>query len=143
MIRSDHKVFIFVIWRSWRLWPQRAYWFACVVFAGTSVGLAGSRVLEGVRCGCCAPSDPAGSFIVEILHCGEGRNVEQVAQTLKQFSFVLRLLISLLTHLCIYRACLLSLCSSITCLILLVLNRYTCLSCLISYIVIIVYSLYA
>ena len=35
-----------------------------------------------------APSDLAGSIIVKILHCGEGGDIEQVAQTSKQFSRV-------------------------------------------------------
>ena len=35
-----------------------------------------------------APSDLAGMIIVEIPHCGEGGDVEQVAQTSKQFSRV-------------------------------------------------------
>ena len=34
------------------------------------------------------PSDLAGSFIVKILHNGEGEDVEKVARTSKQFSRV-------------------------------------------------------
>ena len=60
--------------------------------------LAGSRVLflrEQVRdlkvqeflrelvVGVAAPSDLAGSIIVEILHCGEGENVVQMARISK------------------------------------------------------------
>ena len=35
-----------------------------------------------------APGDLAGSIIVEILHCGKGKNVEEVARTSKQVSRV-------------------------------------------------------
>ena len=70
------------------LWPRRACGFTCVDLAGTSEGLAGPRVLEGAHCRCCGPSDLAGSFLMEILHCGEGGDVEQVARTSKQFSCV-------------------------------------------------------
>jgi len=60
--------------------------------------LAGSRMLflrEQVRelriqmflrkliVGVTVPSDLVGSFLEEILHCGEGRDIEQVARTLK------------------------------------------------------------
>ena len=38
--------------------------------------------------GVATPSDLAGSFLVKILHCGEGRNVEQVARTSKQISHI-------------------------------------------------------
>ena len=63
----------------------------------TSERLAGPRVLVGVA----APSDLAGSILVEILYCGEGEDVEQVARTLKQFSHVYNFLsFSLLT--CLY-----------------------------------------
>ena len=66
-------------WRKlWRLRPWRAYGFACIVLARTSKGPAGPRVLEGAHCRCWAPSDLTGSFIVKILHCGEGGNVKQV-----------------------------------------------------------------
>ena len=71
---------------------------------GCSLGeLVGSRVLflrEQVRelwvqeflrelvVGVAAPSDLARLILVKILHCGEGGDVEQVAQTSKQFSRV-------------------------------------------------------
>ena len=38
--------------------------------------------------GVAAPSDLVRLFLVEILHCGEGGDVEQVAQISKQFSLV-------------------------------------------------------
>ena len=65
------------------------------------------RVQEFLReliVGVAAPSDLAGSILVKILHCGEGRNVEQVAQTSKQFSLVCDCS-SLSTHLFLYLAC--------------------------------------
>ena len=40
--------------------------------------------LKELVVGVVAPSDLAESIIVEILHCGEGGNVEQVARILKQ-----------------------------------------------------------
>ena len=55
--------------------------------------------------GVAAPSDLARSFLVEILHCGEGEVVEQVARTLKQISVFEIALLSLLT--CIYIFCML------------------------------------
>ena len=33
--------------------PRQASEFACVIFARTSEGLEGLRVLEGARCRCC------------------------------------------------------------------------------------------
>ena len=76
-------------------------WKSC---RGCDLGeLAGLRVLflrEQVRdlqvqeflreivIGVAAPSDLAGSILVEILHCGEGGDVEQVTQTSKQISRV-------------------------------------------------------
>ena len=45
--------------------------------------------------GIATPSDLAGLFLVEILHCSEGEDVEQMAQTSKQILPCLRLLISL------------------------------------------------
>jgi len=49
------------------------------------------RVQEFLReliVGVAAPSDLAGSFLVKILHCGEGGDVEQVPRTSKQISRV-------------------------------------------------------
>ena len=66
--------------------PWVACGFACVVLAGTSEGLAGPRVLRELIVGVAAPSDLMGSILVEILHCGESRDVEQVARTSKQLS---------------------------------------------------------
>jgi len=46
------------------------------------------RVQECLRglVGVAVPSDLAGSVIIEILHCSEGGNIEQVARNLKQIS---------------------------------------------------------
>ena len=49
------------------------------------------RVQEFLRelvVGVAAPSDLAGSFLVKLLHCDEGGDVEQEARTSKQFSRV-------------------------------------------------------
>ena len=113
--RNDHQVFHLSIWRSCR---------------GCSLGeLAGSRVLflqEQVRdlrvqeflrelvVGVAAPSDLAGLILVEILHCGEGGDVEQLELRNKSPVFA----IAYLSLTCFfYLACFLYLCSSITCLI--------------------------
>ena len=45
--------------------PRQASELACVVLAGTSEGLAGPRVLEGLVVGVAAPSDPMGSILEE------------------------------------------------------------------------------
>ena len=54
--------------------------FACIVLAGTSEGIAGPRVLRELVVGVAAPSDLIRSIIVEILHSGEGGDVEQVLE---------------------------------------------------------------
>ena len=46
------------------------------------------KFLRELVVGVVAPNDLAGSIIVEILHCGEGGDVEQVTRTSKQFSHV-------------------------------------------------------
>ena len=55
--RRDHKVFHLLYLRSCkelqRLRPRRASKYACIVPAGTSEGLAGSKVLEEAHCRCC------------------------------------------------------------------------------------------
>ena len=122
--------------------PWQASVLACVVLAGTVRDLRVQEFLRELIVGVAAPSDLVRSIIVKILHCSEGGDVKQVARTSKQFSRVCDCS-SLSTYLCLYLTCLLSLCSSIICLILLVLNRYTCLGYLISWIVIIIYSLHA
>ena len=77
----------------------------CIVRAGSSEGLAGPRVLEELIVGVATPSDLAGSFIVKILHCSEGENVEQVARISKQFSRVCDCSsLSLSTYLYLYLA---------------------------------------
>ena len=63
----------------------------------------------------CGWNDLARTIIVEILHCGEGGDVEQVARTSEQILSCLRLLISLSIHLCLYLAC--SYCYYLYCLI--------------------------
>ena len=59
------------------------------------------RVHEFLRelvVGVAAPSDLAGSIIVEILHSVEGKDVEQVARTSKQISRVCDCLSLSLSH---------------------------------------------
>ena len=73
------------------------------------------RVQEFLRelvVGVAAPSDLAGSFLVKILHCGEGEDVEQVAH-IKNKSPVFATT-SLSTHLCL-----------ISCMFILLLCLYT------------------
>ena len=75
--------------------PRRSCGFACVVLAGTSEGLASPRVLGELIVGVVAPSNLAGSIIVDILHSGEGGDVEQVCSNFESNLPYLRLLISL------------------------------------------------
>jgi len=97
-------VFYFVLRRSWRLRPRRSCEFAlCVVLAGTNEGLASPRVLERARLGVAIPGNLAGSIIVEIFHCDEDGDVEQVARTSKE----------------IYRVCDCSFLSQLTCIYIL------------------------
>ena len=82
--------------------------FACVVLAVTSEGLRVQEFLREFVVGVAAPSDLVGSIIVEILHIGEGGDVEQVSRTSKQTSRVCdfsSLSLSLSTHLCLYLTC--------------------------------------
>ena len=53
---------------------SRACGFACVVLAGASERLADPSLI-----GVVTPSDLAGSILVEILYCGEGREVKLTA----------------------------------------------------------------
>ena len=55
--------------------------------------------------GVATPSDLARSIIIEILHSGEGWDVEQVAQTSKQISRVCDFLSLSLSLVFIYLAC--------------------------------------
>ena len=55
---------------------------------GKSEGLVGPREFLRELVGVAALSDLTGSILVEILHCGESRDVEQVAQTSKQLSCI-------------------------------------------------------
>ena len=55
--------------------------------------------------GVAAPGDLVGSIIVEILHSGEGGDVEQVARTSKQISRVCDYLFLPLSLVFIYLAC--------------------------------------
>ena len=71
---------------------------------GNKWGLAGPRVLEGARCRCCGTEWSCSIVIVEILHSGEGGDVEQVCSNLETILPCLRLLIAL-SHLCLYIAC--------------------------------------
>ena len=64
------------------------------------------RVQEFLReliVGVAVLNDLAGSIIVEIFHCGEGGDVEQVTRTSKQISRVCGCLS--LSYLCLYLAC--------------------------------------
>ena len=45
--------------------------------------LQAQEFLRELVVGVMTPSDLAGSFIVEILHSGEGEDIEQVARTAK------------------------------------------------------------
>ena len=61
--------------------PWQASLFACVVLAGTSEELVGleCELVVGVA----TPSDPVGSFLVEILHSVEGGDVEHGCSNLE------------------------------------------------------------
>ena len=63
--RSDHKCSTPLYWEIIEVRPRQVSVLACVVLAGISEGLTGLRVLEGARCRCCAPSDLAGSILLE------------------------------------------------------------------------------
>ena len=54
-----------------------------IVLTGTSEGLAGPRAFLMEFVGVVIPNDLTGSILVEIIHCDEGGNVEQVARTSK------------------------------------------------------------
>jgi len=62
---------------------QRACGFAYIVLAGISKRLAAPRFMKELVVGVAAPNDLTKSIIVEILYCGEGRDIEQVARTSK------------------------------------------------------------
>ena len=79
--RSDHQVFYLCIWRS-----CRGYCLSELVGSRSVLFLQELRVEEFLRelvVGVASPSDLTGSFIVKILHSGEGGDVEQVARTSK------------------------------------------------------------
>ena len=65
---------------------QRACGFACVVLAGKVRDLWVQKFLRELIVGVTTQSDLAGLILMEIFYCGEGGDVEQVAQTSKQFS---------------------------------------------------------
>ena len=98
--------------------------------------------LRKLLVGVAAPSDLARSVIMKILYCGEGGDLEQEARTSKQFSHVCDCSSISLTYLCLI-SCMLFIVNISIYLILLVLNRYTNLGCLISSIIIIVHTLHA
>ena len=132
-LRSDLKVFCFVLRRSWRLWPRRTCGFVwCIVLTGTNEGLRVQEFLRDLVVGVAVRSDLVGSIIVEILHSREGVDVEQVARTSKQISRACNcLFLSLsLSLMFIYLACFYCLYSHM--LDILVLYWYTCLGYLIS-----------
>jgi len=104
--RSDHKVFYFVLRRSWRLLSRQACEFAlCVVLAGTSEGLVGQKVLEGANCRCCETEWSCRIIVSEnpLLRWRRGRRAS--GSNLETILLCLRLLISLSTHLCLYLTC--------------------------------------
>ena len=77
--------FQFYIWRSCRGCGLGELASSRVLFLREQV--RDLRIQESLRelvVGVAAPSDLAGSFLVKMLHCGEGGNVEQVARTSKQ-----------------------------------------------------------
>ena len=79
----------FVIWRSCRGCSLSEIAGSRVLFLRKQVrDLQVQEFLRELVVGVAAPSDLIGSFIVKILHCGEGRDVEQVARISKQFSRV-------------------------------------------------------
>jgi len=123
--RSDHQVFQFCICRSCRGCGLGELAGLLVFFLREQMSnLPVQEFLRELIVGVATPSELAGSILVKILHYGKGENIEQVVRTSKQISRVYDCS-SLSTHLCLYLACLLYLYSSITCLILLVLHRYT------------------
>jgi len=112
--------------RGWRLWPRRSCGFAYVtVLAGTSERLAGLRVLEET-CRCCGIKWSCRIIIMEILHCGEGGEVKQLTRTSKKFPCVCDFLSLSLYSLVLYILHAHNVYIFI-CLILIVLNWYTCL----------------
>jgi len=80
----DHQVFYFCNPKGWRLRPRRACGFACALFLQEQVRDLLVQELLRKLIGVAVSSDLAGSILVEIFHCGEGGNVEQVARTSKQ-----------------------------------------------------------
>jgi len=88
--RSDHQVFDLCIWRSCNgcdLGELASP--CCALFLREQVrDLQVQEFLREFIVGVAAPSDLARSFIVEILHSGEGGDVKQVVRTSKQFSRV-------------------------------------------------------
>jgi len=88
----------------WKLgvevWPRQASVLACVL-AGTREGLVTPRVLGDLVVGVEAPSDLAGSILVEILLSVEGGDVEQGCSNLEIFLPCLRLL----SLTCVYISC--------------------------------------
>ena len=88
------------------------------------------RVQEFLRelvVGVATPNNLARSIIVEILHCSEGRDVEQVARISKQISRICECLSLPLSLVFKYLACFYCLHSHM--LDILVLYWYTCLDC--------------
>jgi len=79
---------------------------SCMLFLREQIrNLRVQEFLRELVVGVTALNDLAGSIIAEILHSGEGGDVEQVCSNLKTNLPCLRLLISL-SHLCLYLACL-------------------------------------
>ena len=78
--KSDHNVFHHCNLRSCRGCGLDELAGLCVLFLREQVrDLRVKEFLRELIVGVAAPNDLAGSILVKILHCGEGKNVEQVA----------------------------------------------------------------
>ena len=82
--RRDHQVFQFVIWGVGGCRLGELAGPCCVLFLRKQVrDLRVQEFLKELVVRVAAPSDVARSILVEILHCGEGGDAEQVIWTLK------------------------------------------------------------
>ena len=82
--RNDHQVFHLYIWRSCRGCGLNELADSRVLFLHQQVrDLRVQEFLREIVVGVATVSDLARSFIVKILHSGEGGDVEQVTRTSK------------------------------------------------------------
>ena len=87
--RSDHKVFCFIFGGVGGCGLGELAGSHCVLFLQEQVRYLGvQEFLRELVIGVAAPSDLAGSFLMEILHCAEGGSVEEVIQISKQISCI-------------------------------------------------------